>query len=358
MISGGRRVLSPDIAVWILAVLAAMWFLREARGLLIPLALGVLISYALEPIVIWLERRGIKRLLGASLVMAVILSSGAAAAYTLREDALHLMRTLPDRLDQARDTVLSRTGIGSLTMQGTSDAPTTADGPSSDGARSAAGGADRGQRPSLLEIDVRSLFALGGHVVVVFFLVFFLLVSSPQFRKRLFEISGPDAEQRRTTAVIIDDINTQIQRYLLVLLVTAIMVGTATWLMLAWQKVQHAAIWGMLAGVFNSIPYFGPVIVSGGLLVVGIAQGGGIEQALRIAGAALLITSLEGWLVTPALMGKAERMSALAVFVGLVLWTWLWGEWGTILAVPMLVVIKSVADHVEGLKKLGRLMSP
>jgi predicted PurR-regulated permease PerM len=358
MTSRGRSVLSSNVAVWILAILATMWFLRGARGLLIPLALGVLISYALEPIVIWLERRGIKRLFGAALVMAVILATGAAGAYTLRQDAAHLMRTLPDRLDRARDTVLSQIGVGSITLRGTGDDLTTAGKPASDSDRGAAGETDRGEHASLLKIDVRSLFALGGHLVVVFFLVFFLLISTPQFRKRLFEVAGPDAEQRRTTAVIIDDINTQIQRYLLVLLVTAIMVGTATWLMLAWQKVQHAAIWGMLAGVFNSIPYFGPVIVSGGLLVVGLAQGGGIEQALRIAGAALLITSIEGWLVTPALMGKAERMSALVVFVGLVLWTWLWGEWGTILAVPMLVVIKSVADHVDGLKKFGRLMSP
>jgi predicted PurR-regulated permease PerM len=57
-------------------------------------------------------------------------------------------------------------------------------------------------------------------------------------------------------------------------------------------------------------------------------------------------------------MGKAERMSALAVFLGLLVWTWIWGAWGTILAVPMLVVIKSVADHVAHLKPLGRLMAP
>lgn len=77
-----------------------------------------------------------------------------------------------------------------------------------------------------------------------------------------------------------------------------------------------------------------------------------------MSGAAIVITSIEGWLVTPPLMGKAERMSALAVFLGLLLWTWVWGGWGTILAVPMLVVMKSVADRVERLKPVGRLMAP
>jgi predicted PurR-regulated permease PerM len=93
-------------------------------------------------------------------------------------------------------------------------------------------------------------------------------------------------------------------------------------------------------------------------LIVGLVQGGGTTQALQMAGAALAITSLEGWLLTPPLMGKAERMSAVAVFLGLLVWTWIWGAWGTLLAVPMLVVIKSVADHVPRLKPVGRLMAP
>jgi predicted PurR-regulated permease PerM len=122
--------------------------------------------------------------------------------------------------------------------------------------------------------------------------------------------------------------------------------------------VRHAATWGILAGVFNSIPYFGPVIVSGGLFLVGMIQGGGMTQAVQMSGAAILITSLEGWLLTPALMGKAERMSALVVFLGVLLWTWIWGPWGTVLAVPMLVIVKSVADHVKPLRPIGRLMAP
>ena len=113
----------------------------------------------------------------------------------------------------------------------------------------------------------------------------------------------------------------------------------------------------LLAGLFNSIPYFGPVIVSGGLFVVGLMQGGGITEGLQMSAAALVITSLEGWLLTPPLMGKAENMHALVVFLGVLLWTWIWGAWGTILAVPMLVVVKAIADHVESLKPVSRLMA-
>jgi predicted PurR-regulated permease PerM len=158
-------------------------------------------------------------------------------------------------------------------------------------------------------------------------------------------------------ASIVDDINAQVERFLLVRLVTSVIVALLTWLALALLGTQNAVVWGILAGVFNSIPYFGPVIVSGGLFVVGFAQDGGMSQALWMSGAALAITSLEGWLITPPLLGKAEEMSVLAVFVGLLLWTWVWGAWGTLLAIPMLVMLKSVADHVESLRPVGRLMA-
>ena len=267
MSTAERRMLSANsVALWVIATVALLYFLRSASQLLIPIVLGVLVSYALEPVVAWLERHRIPRLAATTLVLLTLLGPLGWGAYSLRDNV--------------------------------------------------------------------------------------------QSAIRLVEISGPNAENRRTTAKILDDINAQIQRFLLVRLITAAFVALLTWAVLAWMGVENAAVWGILAGVFNSIPYFGPVIVSGGLLVVGLVQGDGFARALQMGGAALAITSLEGWLLTPPLMGKAERMSALAVFVGLLLWTWIWGAWGTILAVPMLVVVKSVADHVEALRPIGRLMAP
>ena len=157
---------------------------------------------------------------------------------------------------------------------------------------------------------------------------------------------------------MLDDINKQLQRFLLVRAVTSAIVGAATWAALAVMDVRQAAVWGILAGVFNSIPYFGPVIVSGGLHVVGFLQFGEPVAALKIAAIALAITSLEGWLLEPPLLGKAERMHVVVVFLGVLLWTWLWGGWGTILAVPMLVVVKSICDHVEPLAPVSRLLAP
>ena len=329
-------------------MVAVLFFLRAAKSLLIPIALAVLISYALAPVVSWLERHQIPRLAGASLLMFLILTVLGSGVYALRDDAKKLVESVPQALERGREIVLSQIGSGGRQDATRGTTPPGGGSGGEDGDR--AGGTAEQMTGSLLEQGVGAIFSLAGHLVVIFFLIYFLLISGDHVRNRAVEIAGPDPERRRLTSTIIGDINAQIQRYLLVLLVTGIIVGVATWLVLAWMDVQHAAMWGLLAGLFNSIPYFGPVIVSGGLFAVGLVQGGGLTQALQMSGAAILITSLEGWLLAPPLMGKAERMSALAVFLGLLVWTWLWGGWGTVLAVPMLVVIKSVADHVEGLR--------
>ena len=372
------RSRANTVALWVLAVVALLFFLRAASQLLIPIVIAVLISYALEPVVAWLGRHHVPRLAGATLTLLVLVGLCGWGVYSLRDDVQQMVESLPEAARRARQMVTSQSGSRTSSSiqeaasvlqggQGAASGDTGAtgtmgqEGGGTADSQSPPGGGSRtaGSSPAgWIQWGVGSIVALAGHITVIFFLVFFLLISGHHFRNRFVEIAGSDAGRRRTVAAIVDEINQQIQRFLLVRLVTGIIVAAATWLVLALMGVQNAAVWGILAGVFNSIPYFGPVIVSGGLLVVGLVQGGGITQALQMAGAALAITSLEGWLLEPPLMGRAERMSAIAVFLGLLLWSWIWGAWGTILAVPMLVVLKSVADHVDPLKPVGRLLAP
>jgi predicted PurR-regulated permease PerM len=392
MKAADRGAAGNTIALWVIATIATLFFLRAAAQLLIPIVLAVLISYMLEPVVAWLARHRIPRIAGTSLLMLAVLATAGWGGYALRDDVAQAAASLPQAAKRAREMVLSQSGGGpganiqraAKELRGESAATTgQADGgqaPAATSGRQAGDSPSSGARndpenperqtsqppqggssggiTGLVQRGIGSVFALAGHITVIFFLVFFLLLSGRHVRARILEVAGPDPDRRQTAATIIDDINAQIQRFLIVRLVTAMIVAALTWGVLAVMGVEHAAVWGILAGVFNSIPYFGPIIVSGGLFIVGMVQGGGMSQALQMSGAALVITSLEGWLLTPPLMGKAERMSALAVFLGLLLWTWIWGAWGTILAVPMLVMVKSVADHVPRLKPLGRLMAP
>jgi len=108
--------------------------------------------------------------------------------------------------------------------------------------------------------------------------------------------------------------------------------------------------------VFNTIPYFGPVLVTGGTAVVAFMQFGTIHMAAIVSGVSLAITSVEGLLLTPWITSRAARMNAVAVFVGLLFWGWVWNVWGMLLAVPMLMVLKAVCDHVEDLNGVGELL--
>jgi predicted PurR-regulated permease PerM len=295
------------------------------------------------------------------MLLATLLGGTGYLAYSMRADALDALKELPEVAERLREGLWRNGDSPARHMREAAEAlqsAATGDDPSRTGRGSAQQRSAATDATEWVQFGVGSVLALAGHVTVVVFLVFFLLVSGGHFGTRLVEIAGRSLERRRVTANIIAEINAQIQRFLLVHLVTAAVVALATWAVLAWLGLAQPAVWGIAAGVFNSIPYLGPVVVSGGLLIVGWVQSGDLTLATQVSLAALVITSLEGWLLTPPLLGKAERMHVLVVFLGVLIWTWIWGAWGTILAVPMLVVLKAVADHVESLKPLSRLMSP
>jgi predicted PurR-regulated permease PerM len=182
-----------------------------------------------------------------------------------------------------------------------------------------------------------------------------MLLSDQLFKRKLVEIVGT-LSKKKLTVTVLEDIAGQIEQFLLIQFVTsavvAIVTGTVLWAM----GLQQAALWGLLAGIFNSIPYYGPLLVTAGLAVVGFLQFGTIPMTAAVAGVSLLITTLEGSLLTPMLLSRASAMNQVAVFAGLLFWSWVWGIWGTLLAVPMMMVIKVICDRVDALHPVGHLL--
>jgi predicted PurR-regulated permease PerM len=169
-------------------------------------------------------------------------------------------------------------------------------------------------------------------------------------------ITGPTLSDKKVTVQILDEINLQIERFLLVQVFTSAIVAVVSWAVFAWLGLEQPVIWAIAAGLFNSIPYFGPVVVTGGIFVVALLQFGNPGMASVLAGSSLLITSLEGFLLTPWLTSRAASMNPVAIFIGLLFWSWVWGVWGTILAVPMMMMAKAICDRVEDLQPVGELL--
>ena len=115
-------------------------------------------------------------------------------------------------------------------------------------------------------------------------------------------------------------------------------------------------MWGVSAGILNSIPYFRAIIVTGALVLVAFLQFGTLEMVGIVAAVTLLVTGIDGYLLKPLLTGKFAKMNNLAVFLSLLFWGWLWGPLGMLLAMPIMMACKSICDHIEELKPIGRLL--
>ncbi len=353
-----------SLALTVLAAAAVMWILNWAREVFIPIVVAVLISYALDPVVGWLMRMRMPRMLASAVVMTLLTASVGYGAYVLTDDATAIVAQLPEAAEKLRQTLRPTQGKPGAIQQvqrAAEELQQTAD------AAAGRNPVSRGvQRVQIEEptVDVReyltwgsaSLVAFAGQAVLVLFFVFFLLASGDLFKRKLVKLVGPSLEKKKITVQILDDINHQIARFLLVRVITSVAVGLATWIAFTAIGLEQAGVWAILAGVFNSIPYFGPVIVAAGTAIVSFLQFGTISMTLYTSGISLAITSIEGWLLTPWLTSRTARTNEIAVFVGLIFWSFVWGVWGTLLAVPMLVAVKACCDRIEDLKPVGDLL--
>jgi predicted PurR-regulated permease PerM len=355
-----------NAALTVLAALALIAALHYTASVVIPLVLGLMISYALDPIVTAITRAGIPRALSSALVLIVLVLGLAGLGYAVRGQVNAIIEDLPQAARRVRQsfergqptagTAIEKVQKAAAELEKAADAAA----PKTEPAPAGVTRVQVEEKP----VDIGSYVLSGslnlvsalGQAILILFLSFFLLASGDLYRRKLVKIAGPSLEKKKITLQILNDIDRQIESFLLVEAFTSVVVGLATWLAFLWLGVNQAAVWGIAAGVLNTIPYLGPVVVSGGAAVVAFLQFGTFQMAALVAFVAFVITSLEGMLLTPWLTSRAASMNAVAVFVGLLFWGWIWNVWGMLLAVPMLMVIKAYCDHVDDFKALGELL--
>jgi predicted PurR-regulated permease PerM len=358
-----------NAALSIIAILSLIALLRYAEDLFVPIVLSVLIAYVTAPLVSAVESLRLPRALAAVFVVLALLGAAGAGAYLLRHQATVVLQSLPEAAVKVRRNIEALRGapaqstgaIGSIQqtaeeIEKTAQAATTpSDTPK---------GVAKVQvvEPALPTTDFLWSGSLGllsflGQAVLVAFLVFFLLASGDLFKRKIVRLVGSTLGEKRLTVEALNEINTQIEHFLLVQILTsavvAVCTSTALWLL----GVNQPIIWGIAAGVFNSVPYFGAIIVSSGLALLAFLQFDSFGMAFKVALVALIITSLEGFLLTPYLMGRAARINGVAMFVSILFWSWLWGVFGMIVAVPIMMAIKTVCDRVEQFRPIAELLS-
>jgi predicted PurR-regulated permease PerM len=197
---------------------------------------------------------------------------------------------------------------------------------------------------------------LVGQAAMVLFLTFFLLLSGDTYKRKLVRLTGPSLSKKKITVHILDDINESIQRYMFMLLATNVLVGLLTWIALRWIGLENAGAWAVAAGLLHLIPYLGPAVTAAGIGMAAFMQFDAISTALVAAVASLAIATLVGTFVTTWMTGRIARMNTAAVFISLLFWAWLWGVWGMLLSIPITVIVKVVAQHVEQLEPVAELL--
>ena len=348
------------------ALLLGIFALHWAAAVVIPLLLGLMFSYALSPAIDALERWRVPRWIGAALVVLTVVGGIGWTAYSLAGDAAELIESLPNAAQKLTHLLKDRQGTGEGALEKMQRAARhleqAADENASKTTATGKGVAQvqivraRFNIQDYLWTGTRGLVGFAGQALVVCLLTYFLIASGSSFRRKMVHIAGPTFSQKKITVQALDEINDQIQRYLLVQVLISAVVGLATWLAFLWLGLAHAAVWGLAAAVLNLVPYIGPLVVSAASALVGLLQFGTFEMALLVAAVSVVIHVVSGYLLTPWLTSRTSLLSPVAVFVGVLFWGWLWGIWGLLLGVPILMIVKAVCDRVDGLKPVGELL--
>jgi predicted PurR-regulated permease PerM len=138
--------------------------------------------------------------------------------------------------------------------------------------------------------------------------------------------------------------------------VISLVVGVVAWLAFRLLGLENAGVWGVLAAILFAIPIVGPTVVVVGAALAAFVQFGSLEMAAAVGGLCLTIGALEANVLTPWLMSRVGRMNAVAVFVSLLFWGWIWGVWGLLLAVPITAAAKAICERIPDFGAVAELL--
>ncbi|MGE5505413.1 MAG: AI-2E family transporter [Actinomycetota bacterium] len=329
-----------------LLVLAVMYTLYFTHDLVLPILVAALLALLLSPVVAQMHRLRAPRALAAGLVVVLFVGGLGWGLYGLAgpardwldrspqlfgqiERKLRPVRQPVEEVRQATEHVKQLAGDGKPTVK-----------------------VDRFDPGGVVVVSATKLVT---QAAIVVFLVYFLLSSGdPMMRRLIGAARTPEARHRAVLVAraVKHDVTTYLGLVTMVNTGLGVATGLAGWAL----GLPNPALWGVLATVLNFMPYAGPGIMLCVLAVVGVLTFDGLGHGLAPAGVFLIFTNIEGNLITPTLVGHRLTLPPLMVFLSLVVWSWMWGVAGALLATPILVVMKVVLEHAEGPGLLAQLL--
>ncbi|HVN35777.1 MAG TPA: AI-2E family transporter [Casimicrobiaceae bacterium] len=358
-----RKFSVAEIALVCIAVCAAIAVARIAQPFLVPVVMGILLSYALRPLVSMLERVRVPRFAAATTVIAILLALGSTAVYVVRDDVNGWVAELPAAARKVRQAVAdsARQAPGPMTNMKAAAEELDKAAAEASGKPWAAPEPVRASVSAQFQELVReqSGKALGviAEIFVALLLALFLLVAGDTFRRKVARIAGASLTRRRVTVEVLDAIDGQIQKYLITMLFANALIALATWGALALLHVPNAGILGGVTGLIHVVPYAGTAVAATAVGVAAFVETASFGDAVVATTVVVAIAAAIGMGLATWMQGRAAHMNPVAVFIGLLFFGWLWGGWGLLLGVPILAVLKSIADRVEAMLPVSELLS-
>lgn len=330
-------------AVITVALLGALYL---ARAVVLPVVLAVLFSFLLSPIVRFLHGLGLPQLLGAALVMATLLAGVGSAAVLLSQPAGEWFQRLPEAAAELQERLQ---GVIETVRRVSEATERIASGP--------------GGRTQTVEVDSGwSGFLIGrtwqffAGLAMMLFLLYFLLGTGHLFLRKLVRVV-PRFGQKRLAVLLVRHIEHDVSRYLFTVAAINTGLGTVVAMVLYAMGMPNPALWGSMAAVLNFIPYLGPAVTLTVLTAVSLLTFEQLGEALLRPATFFALTTLEGQVVTPLILGQRLMLNPVVIFVSLIFWGWLWGIIGALIAVPLTMIVKILCDAIAPLRPVGEFLS-
>jgi predicted PurR-regulated permease PerM len=337
-------------ALWALVLVATGFIVYATASLLLPIVVACTLALLLAPAVTALNRLRLPQPASAGIVMlAVLLALGALAINIAGpvqrwiETAPQQMRKLEHRLELLlRPVEAVREATETVSEIATKEKPQKP--------REVV--LERGGLGSIVNLTVDTIVT----VLSTIMLAYFLLACGDVLMRKLITVT-PEREDKIRMVEILRTIQREIGRYFATITLVNIGLGVATGLALWALGMPTPAVWGVAVALLNFLPYLGPLIVTVMLTAVGLLTYDSPLGSLAPPAAFLLLNFIEDQLILPFLLGRSLSLNPVVIFLWVLIWAWMWGIGGLLLAVPLLVALRICAERLPKLKPVAVVLA-
>lgn len=339
----------------ILTVLAVAYTLAIARPFLMPVAFAWLARLALAPLITFAHRLRINVTLAAALIVVTLTGAGFYGLYRFSEPATEWAQRLPHDIRDIKE--LFRREFGDV------DDPIKQVTEAGKAVQEITDGTPERDRPVKVAVvnETPAAQLLGGlwdfvaNIVIIATLLFFLLAAEDRFLAKIVSVM-PRLRDAKAAVTTVRNIERSVSRYLATVTAVNLVLGAIVGLICWGFDLPNPALWGVVAAIFNFVPYLGALAGVGIVAVVGVTSLDSLTDGLWPAILYAVVNGIEGMVVTPLVLGRRLALSSVFLFAWLLLMSWLWGIPGSLIAVPMLAVVKIICDSVPRLHHVGSFL--